>query len=224
MSDRFLILGHRGSPTQFRENTLPSFEAALRAGANGFETDLRLLSDNTAILYHDDEIDDRDCESYTMASLAEQKIVVNQLRELEQFAGRAHMCLEVKRSKWEDVVLEHVSKWPDIVIASFDHSLIAEINRRKTGLALGLTISGYLVDLASYAQKLGATWVYPNYHYVDRAMVDELHAANIRVVPWTPNRERDWDRLREAGCDGIITDFPAGAVSWFSGVTPGKST
>ncbi len=224
MSDQFLILGHRGSPTQFRENTLRSFDAALQAGADGFETDLRLLSDNTAILFHDDEIDDRDCESFTLAGLAEQKIVVTQLHELAQYAGRAHMCLEVKRSKWEDVILQHVSKWPNIVIASFDHTVIAEIHRRNSGIALGLTILGYIVDLAAYARRLGATWVYPNYRYVDESMVSSLHDAGVRVVPWTPNRERDWQRLYETGCDGLITDFPIEASSWFSGVTPGKST
>ena len=213
MSDQFLILGHRGSPTRFRENTIESFEEALRSGADGFETDLRLLSDGIPVLYHDDEIDELACESYRFDQLKQ----VEQLRVLERFAGRAQMCLEVKRSKWEDVLLEQVSKWPGIVIASFDHSLIAELHRRKAGVPLGLTIFGYVVDLAAYAERLGVTWVYPQYGYVDAEMVDSLHARGIRVVPWTPNRERDWSRLRETGCDGVITDFPAEAVAWLRG-------
>jgi glycerophosphoryl diester phosphodiesterase len=210
MSDQFLILGHRGSPTRFRENTIESFEEALRAGADGFETDLRLLSDGIPVLYHDDEIDDAACESYRFDQLTK----VQKLDELAPFAGRAHMCLEVKRSKWEDVLLEHVAKWPNIVIASFDHSLIAELHRRNAGAPLGLTVYGYILDLAAYAERLGATWVYPQYRYVDREMVESLHAKSIRVVPWTPNRDRDWARLRDAGCDGVITDFPAEAVEW----------
>ena len=40
MAERFLIFGHRGSPNQQPENTVASFEAALRGGADGFETDL----------------------------------------------------------------------------------------------------------------------------------------------------------------------------------------
>lgn len=210
MSDQFLILGHRGSPTRFRENTIESFEEALRGGADGFETDIRLLSDGVPILYHDDEIDDVECESYRFDQLQK----VEKLAELEQFAGRAHMCLEVKRSKWEDMLLAHVAKWPGTVIASFDHSLIAELHRRNAGAPLGLTIYGYIVDLAAYAERLGATWVYPQYRYVDQEMVESLHAKSIRVVPWTPNRDRDWARLREVGCDGVITDFPAEAVEW----------
>ena len=56
MPNRFLILGHRGSPKRFPENTLASFEETLRAGADGFETDLRLLFDRTPVLFHDDEL------------------------------------------------------------------------------------------------------------------------------------------------------------------------
>jgi glycerophosphoryl diester phosphodiesterase len=210
MSDQFLILGHRGSPTRFRENTIESFEEALRSGADGFETDLRLLSDGVAVLYHDDEIDELDCETYRFDQLTK----VQKVMELAQFAGRAHMCLEVKRSKWEDVLLGEVSKWPDIVITSFDHSLIAELHRRKGGIALGITFFGYPMDLAAYAERLGATWLYPQYRFVDEAMVQSAHEHGIRVVPWTANRERDWQRLREVGCDGVITDFPAEAVEW----------
>jgi len=210
MSDQFLILGHRGSPTRFRENTIESFEEALRSGADGFETDLRLLADGVPVLYHDDEIDELACESYRFDQLKK----VERVRELERFAGRALMCLEVKRSKWEDVLLAEVSKWPGIVIASFDHALIAELHRRKAGIPLGLTLFGSMVGLPDYAERLGATWVYPQYRYVDAEMVEAVHARGIRIVPWTPNRERDWQRLRDIGCDGVITDFPAEAVAW----------
>jgi len=210
MSDQFLILGHRGSPTRFRENTIESFEEALRSGADGFETDLRLLSDGVAVLYHDDEIDELDCETYRFEQLSK----VQKVMELAQFAGRAHMCLEVKRSKWEDVLVEHVSKWPNIVVTSFDHTLVAELHRRKAGVPLGITFFGYPVDLAAYAERLGATWLYPQYRYVDAEMVRSAHERALRVVPWTVNRDRDWQRLRDIGCDGVITDFPAEAVEW----------
>jgi glycerophosphoryl diester phosphodiesterase len=214
MSDQFLILGHRGSPARVHENTIESFEEALRGGADGFETDLRLLSDGTVILYHDDELDEADAESYTFPQYAEHKVLVHQLRDLARFNGRAHMYLEVKRSKWEDVLIEHVSSMQNIVVASFDHSLIAELHRRGVAFPLGITTFGYIVDLADYAERLGAQWVYPQFRYVDEAMVASLHARGIRVVPWTPNREREWQRLRELGCDGVITDFPAEAAAW----------
>ena len=67
-----LIFGHRGSPRRHRENTLDSFRAALREGADGFETDLRFLSDRVAVLYHDDELDEQEIESLTSGYFAQQ--------------------------------------------------------------------------------------------------------------------------------------------------------
>ena len=215
---KFLIFGHRGSPRRFPENTLASFEGALREGADGFETDLRLLSDRAAVLYHDDEVGDDACETLSATAFAERGIPVEPLAVLAPFAGRTTMILEVKRGRWEDILIEHVGAWPGIVVASFDHSVLAELRARKVTFQLGLTLSGIIVDLPSYATRLGATWVFPNLHYVDADLVQSLHAEGIRVVPWTANRRRDWERLIEAGCDGVITDDPAAAVAWRSAI------
>ena len=67
------------------------------------------------------------------------------------------------------------------------------------------------------AQRAGATWCFPNYHYVDQEMVVSLHDRGIRIVPWTANRRHEWERLREVGCDGVITDVPHDAVAWRDG-------
>lgn len=217
MADPFLILGHRGSPKRFPENTIASFDEALRAGADGFETDLRLLFDRTAVLFHDDELDEAEIESLTYTQCSERGAVIARLDDLGRYAGRARMILEVKRSRWEDTILEHVSGWPDAVIASFDHSVITSLRDRGATLPLGITVYGYLVDVARYAESVGATWVFPNYHYADADMVQSLHDRGMKVVPWTANRRQEWERLREIGCDGVITDLPAEAVEWRGG-------
>lgn len=214
MTERFLILGHRGSPRRFPENTIASFDEALRAGADGFETDLRLLFDRTAVLFHDDELQEEEIESLTFTQCAERGAMIARLSDLERYAGRATMILEVKRSRWEQTLLEQVASWPNAVIASFDHSVITSLRERGATMPLGLTIYGFLVGVAEYAERIGATWVFPNYHYVDAEMVKALHDRGIKIVPWTANRRHEWERLREAGCDGVITDLPAEAVAW----------
>jgi glycerophosphoryl diester phosphodiesterase len=217
VTETFRIYGHRGSPRRFQENTAESFEEALRCGADGFETDLRLLSDGTAVLFHDDEIYDRDVESLSTADIRAYDVRVDPARELGQFAGRGTMILEVKRSKWEDILCSEISSWSDIVVASFDHSTIAELSKRRVTFPVGLTIAGYIVDLPEYAERLGASWLFPNFHYVSEELVDALHERGIKVVPWTANLPVQWGRLRDAGCDGVITDYPCEAVRWREG-------
>ena len=204
-----LVFGHRGSPRRFPENTVASFEEALRAGADGFETDLRLLADRTAVLFHDHEVGEAAVETLTAGHIR-----ADPVDALAPFAGRCTMILEIKRSKWEDELLAHIAKWPDIVVASFDHRTIAELSRRKVTFPLGLTFNGAIVDLPAYAKRLGATWIFPDYHWVDEDDVRALRAEGMRVIPWTPNRAREWQRLRDIGCDGVITDLPDEAVAW----------
>jgi glycerophosphoryl diester phosphodiesterase len=206
----FPIFGHRGSPRRFRENTIESFEGALQEGADGFETDLRRLSDGTAVLFHDDELHGRPVESLSARDLPD----AARVRDLARFAGRATMVLEVKRGGWVDQLLAEVASWQRIVVASFDHELIAELARRNVHFPLGLTISGKIRNLPEYAKRIGAKWCFPDHHHVDASLVEALHAAAIDVVPWTPDHPRDWQRLRDIGCDGIITDYPAEAVRW----------
>lgn len=49
----FLTCGHRGSPVNEPENTIPSFERALTEGVNSLETDIYVTKDKEVILWHD---------------------------------------------------------------------------------------------------------------------------------------------------------------------------
>jgi glycerophosphoryl diester phosphodiesterase len=49
----------------------------------------------------------------------------------------------------------------------------------------------------------------PGYEpYVTEELVDEAHAAGMRVIPWTVNDPATMDKLIADGVDGIITDYP----------------
>jgi len=209
--DDFLIFGHRGSPRRFPENTADAFEVALRAGADGFETDLRLLADGVPVLFHDDEVNGRAVETLRVSELPAERV-----RSLERFSGIGTMILEVKRGGWEDRLIEEIGTWSNIVVASFDHMLIASLARRDVAFPLGLTVEGTVVDLPSYARRIGATWIFPSFRHVSAELVRSL--GGLRVVPWTPNRPADWQRLADIGCAGVITDVPHDAVQWRKGL------
>ncbi len=52
---RFYVVGHRGAPHFYPENTLASFAEALDRGANGLEFDLCLNADNNIAVFHDSQ-------------------------------------------------------------------------------------------------------------------------------------------------------------------------
>jgi glycerophosphoryl diester phosphodiesterase len=53
----FLVIGHRGAPWTAPENTLPSFAAALREGANALEVDFCVTKDGHVVVWHDRDPD-----------------------------------------------------------------------------------------------------------------------------------------------------------------------
>ncbi|MCU1299226.1 MAG: glycerophosphoryl diester phosphodiesterase, partial [Acidobacteriaceae bacterium] len=55
MAVRPLLLGHRGARAtlQIAENSIESFDKALEHGCDGFEFDVRLAADGSAVVCHD---------------------------------------------------------------------------------------------------------------------------------------------------------------------------
>lgn len=51
-----VIAGHRGDPSSGTENTMASFRAAIRAGVDMIETDIRLSKDGVPMLMHDADV------------------------------------------------------------------------------------------------------------------------------------------------------------------------
>ena len=47
------LIGHRGEPESYPENSLAGFEAVLAAGARYIETDVQLTVDGVPVLSHD---------------------------------------------------------------------------------------------------------------------------------------------------------------------------
>ena len=50
------FVAHRGYPARYPENTLPSIEAALQAGARYIEVDVQLSQDGEVVVFHDRDL------------------------------------------------------------------------------------------------------------------------------------------------------------------------
>jgi glycerophosphoryl diester phosphodiesterase len=52
-----LLLGHRGYSAKHLENSMEAFQAALKAGMDGFELDVQPASDGVSHVLHDDDLE-----------------------------------------------------------------------------------------------------------------------------------------------------------------------
>jgi glycerophosphoryl diester phosphodiesterase len=48
--------------------------------------------------------------------------------------------------------------------------------------------------------------VWPEWRLIDRTLVDQVHAANGRVIAWTVNDRAAAQELIAIGVDGLCTD------------------
>ncbi len=212
----FLIFGHRGDAGREQENTLPSFRSALEAGADGFETDLRRTRDGV-VLFHNRNVGRTPIATLRSAELRRRVGDLARLEELAAFRGRCRMILEIKEPGLEEALLRVAGDWPGVVVCSFDHTIIRGLSRKDPPFDLGLTVREYRPDLVDRFRSWGVRWFFPRWNQVDEVLVRSCRAADVAVVPWSPNRVGTWRALQEWGCSGMITDRIERAVLWRDG-------
>ena len=94
------VIGHRGDPSRYVENTLDSAMGAFREGADSVENDIHLSSDGVLFIYHDDipgrlmDLEDEDedgqsvmIEAYSFEELLKHPLVWEKIIENNEVAG-----------------------------------------------------------------------------------------------------------------------------------------
>ncbi len=98
-----------------------------------------------------------------------------------------------------------------VTIQSFDERALQYMHNNYPGMQTALLIEE--LDPKTFAQQLAelgfAPSVYsPYYKRVTDLLVKQCADLHIRLIPWTVNSKTEFQRLKEMGVNGIITDYP----------------
>lgn len=212
---RPLLLGHRGLrvPGGPAENTLAAFDAALDAGCDGFEFDVRLSSAGVAVICHDPK--------HAGVEIAATPGDLLNLPTLEQvlsrYAARAFLDVELKVPGVEQHTVELVKNsgfGTSVVVSSFLPAILFDVHSYDSEVALGF-ICDRADDLARW-RELPIDCVIPHHTLVHPELVADVHASGLKVYTWTVNQRERMIRLAEWGVDAIISDDPDLLVQTFS--------
>jgi glycerophosphoryl diester phosphodiesterase len=215
-----LVIGHRGDPVAFRENTVAAVEGAILSGADAVEVDVQLAADGTLVVVHDDTFerlwgDPRPVAATTWRDIA-------RLGGGEDRVPRLVDLLELSLATGVPLVLDQ--KHPIAAMAAA--RLVERVGATSTafcGSTEGLAAiraaypeaTIYLNDasLALPDIRLLAT-VRPQYYnpywpLLAPATVHAMRTFGIGLCCWTPHEDADLTLVLDLGVDAVMTDRPA---------------
>jgi glycerophosphoryl diester phosphodiesterase len=234
-----LVLAHRGFSDQDRpENTVAAVAAALAAGADGVEIDVRLSADQKLLCSHDTGLfrvagTSLAVAGHSAATLRRVRLpgghTLALLEEVLSTAaryGRRRVVVEAKscaNSGSGDQlvtglrqVLDGFAASLDITVSSFDLNLLGAVRANLRGLPVSTALLGSSMDGAANLLRQAVTRGHGEIHpYVlsllaEPNVVGAARTLGIEVICWTVNRPQQVAQLAELGVDGLITDDAPG--------------
>jgi len=94
-------------------------------------------------------------------------------------------------------------------VQSFDPRALEAMHAINPNVGLVWLISNQEGFEANMAKLTFTPNVYsPNHNLVDSTLVEQVHAANMKLIPWTVNEVERIQEIIDLGADGLITDYP----------------
>jgi glycerophosphoryl diester phosphodiesterase len=239
LSERPLVMAHRGYRARYPENTIPAFKAAFDAGAHVIEVDTTLTKDRQVVVIHDDnlkrttngsgkvcrytlqELRQLDAGSWFHPRFAHERLPV--LEEVLDLADdRGLVNIELKPYPFEGRqgptgieqkvldVLHRENALDRVLISSFDPDILSRIAAVPDYPPLALiTKKSADSHTVDLCKQLKAFSFHPKYSKLNAGLVTSMHQAGIKVFPFTVNTNGSITKLLHMDVDGFITDDPA---------------
>jgi len=197
------VIGHRGFPVRFPDNSLAGVKAALAAGADGVEIDVRPSADGDWVCHHD----------RTRAGVPVGELATAALRR----DGVATLDEVVDAMPADRVLYLEVKPLTLELLTRRRQRLAAPLRRRGGSLRV---ISSSRPVLAALAAELpGATWSWIVDRVPDAAppgldlspkhtLVEKLLVFGRPLHPWTVNTAARMRHLTWLGVASITTNHP----------------
>jgi glycerophosphoryl diester phosphodiesterase len=225
-----LIFAHRGASGVEPENTLRAIQAAIDADVDGIEIDIHEV-DNKFFVIHD-----RWLHRTTTGNGQIYQYKYEQLRNLDAglgepiptldevlslVAGKCIINIELKGVNNITLLfsyLDHAIKTTalitnDVLLSSFNHRLLYNINQQRSDFAIGALTACYPLEYAKFAQQLNAYSVHLDVDFISKHFVQDAHQRGLKVYVYTVDELEDIKAMKALGVDGIFSNFPTRSKS-----------
>lgn len=215
------LIGHRGYPAIYPENTMLSFKKAIEAGCNGIELDVRLTRDNIVVVIHDKTL-----ERTTNGKGLVNELTLKRLKELDAGKGekiptlkdvleeilKVKFLIELKIDSEKNIerlcaeTIKVAGKIEDIIFTSFSLDAIKIIKRINPRLQTGLIFSRPLPESESYVKFINA--LCPRRDVINSDIASFAKQFGIKTYVWTIDTKKELKEVERYGATGIVTNDP----------------
>ncbi|MBU0473619.1 MAG: Ig-like domain-containing protein [Bacteroidetes bacterium] len=236
-SQDFSIISHRGGAALAPENTLGAFQNSVAIGAHYYELDVRLSSDDSLVIMHDDTINRTtngtgsinsmtyaqlslwDAGSWFSPLFAGEKIPL--LSEALDIAINAPyeigVVIEIKSTEATIVakVIDLVRKKKmenRVIISSFNFTQVVQSISIAPEIDVQLFAGSITETMINNMGAMNAEWVGSGGDLTP-ALINLAHAKNVKVNRWTLNGAAEIQALIANNYDAVTTDNPIVAFS-----------
>jgi glycerophosphoryl diester phosphodiesterase len=210
-----IAVAHRGDPVAHRENTLPAFAAALAAGADMIELDVRRTADDRAVVVHDRTLDRLWGIPYRVAELTHADVhafgIPDLAEALAAIPSHAQVMVDYEDEDVAEPALADVIAADSLGRVVFSGDCF-EGHRRIRRFAPEARIAAtWAADRPlpeALLDELDAEFYNPSGEVLarDPDAVERLHARGRKVSVWTIDEPGDMELFLDLGVDAIITN------------------
>lgn len=215
-----LACAHRGLSAEQPENTLAAFRAAIEAGAQAIELDVRLSHDGHVIIMHDASlarttdgtarVGDLDLKEIKTYHTSDGPVPTLDDAFTECAAWDGVWNIEIKAPLATDGVLDLMEKHglqERLMVTSMDPSALMTVHKRSPKTPRGLIVLGPPdADDMLAADDAGCSWLMVHEEYMDANLVQTCMGAGLRLGAWTVNDVARAKDLVGLGVHMVITD------------------
>jgi glycerophosphoryl diester phosphodiesterase len=216
-----LVIAHRGDPVTERENTLPAFSAAVAAGADMIELDVRCSADGEPVVVHDPTLERLWGVARRVGELAADDVRALGIPDLAQALAAIPASVQVMVDYEEpavaepalDVVLE-AGALERCIFSGECYGAHRALRAREPAVRIACTWTGDAPCPDALLDELDAELWNPSGRVLARwpAEVERMHARGTGVSVWTIDRREDMRRCLDLGVDAVITNRVADLV------------
>ncbi len=224
-----LIIGHRGFPARYPENTIISFKKAVEAGAAGVELDVWLSGDGRVVVIHDPDTERVAGVKYVVKETSYDKLSRLDLGMEQRIPLLGDVYEAVPRGKLVFVEIKDVDasqkaleiamnkdRLEDTVFISFHPEALRRIRRVSREARLGYNIGGIeaAVQAPKLHQEIGLYSINPPIQGLQllglekyREYLKQARLLGVKIFVWTINTAEEVAGIKDL-IDGVITNNP----------------